>query len=223
MAQQVTLCSIPRLEWRWSRVRDGMAQQVTHCSISSLGRQWSRSRSLRENSIDPVYATRVIRDNPTRFLRSETLESQTTLPFLSPNRHGARDFRAILPVVTQITNTDATMLRLLLTRPVCVRAGRNGRSRRTLPPPEPERRKPPETPQQFSSPNPHPDDVKIVPSPVQNVQSPQVVDGHLLRRQGQLVVVQQLHLQRRGAAPVSPSMTVSCPPGDDPSAASAIL
>ena len=69
-----------------------MAQQATLCSISRLGGRWSRSRSLRENSIDPVYATRVIRDNPTRFLRQETLESQTTRLFFTRIDHVDKRF-----------------------------------------------------------------------------------------------------------------------------------
>ncbi len=69
-----------------------MAQQSTHCSNSRLGRRNSLSRSLGENSNDPVYATKVIRDNPAKFLRLETLESQTTRPFLSSMRLEAKVF-----------------------------------------------------------------------------------------------------------------------------------
>ena len=86
-------CVASRPGERCSRVRDGMAQQATLCSISRLRGRCSRSRSLRENSIDPVYATRVIRDNPTRFLRQETLESQTTRPFFTRINHVTRGFR----------------------------------------------------------------------------------------------------------------------------------
>ena len=102
-----------------------MAQQATLCSNSRLGRRWSRSRLLGENSIDPVYATRVIRDNPSRFLRLETLESQTTRPFFTQSGDEARGFRYVMPVTTGIVNSGSHLVQLSLTegayrpRPPC--------------------------------------------------------------------------------------------------------
>ena len=163
-------------------------------TLASGGR-WSRSRSLRENSIDPVYATRVIRDNPSRFLRLETLESQTTLPFLPGGCRVAREFRPLLPVATHITNSGSHLVQLSLTeracgpRPPC-------RFSRSLAPPQPERRQSPNPADQLATANPRPDVVEVVPAPIHDVLPPKVVNGLLLRRQGQLVFVQQGHLHQ---------------------------
>ena len=170
-----------------------MAQQATLCSNSRLGWRCSRSRSLRENSIDPVYATRVIRDNPSRFLRLETLESQTTRPFFTRIDHVTRGFRPNLPVTTGIVNSGSHLVQLSLTERAC-RPRPPCRFSRSLAPPQPERRQSPNPADQLATANPRPDVVEVVPAPIHDVLPPEVVNGLLLRRQGQLVFVQQLHL-----------------------------
>ena len=176
-------CVASRPGERWSRVRDGMAQQATLCSISRLMGRWSRSRSLRENSIDPVYATRVIRDNPTRFLRLETLESQTTRPFFTQSCDEARGFRHVMPVTTGIVNSGMHVVQLSLTEEAS-RPRSPYRFSRSLAPPCSECRQPPNPAEQLATADPRPDVVEVVPAPIHDVLPPEVVNGLLVRRQG---------------------------------------
>ena len=196
-----------------------MAQQSTLCSISRLRGRWSRSRSLRENSIDPVYATRVIRDNPTRFLRQETLESQTTRPFFTQSGDEARGFRHVMPVTTGIVNSGSHLVQLSLTEGAC-RPRPPCRFSRSLAPPQPERRQPPNPAEQLVTADPRPDVVEVVPAPIHDVLPPEVVNGLLLRRQGQLVFVQQRHLHQEEPF-LLPTTTMSCPSRDAHGATSA--
>ena len=60
----------------------------------------------------PVGATQVVRDNPSRFLRFETLESQTTRPFLSANR--PRGKRVLARFAPRALNRSASLSTLFL-------------------------------------------------------------------------------------------------------------
>ena len=102
----------------------------------------------------PVGATQVVRDNPSRFLRFETLESQTTRPFLSANR--PRGKRVLARFAPRALNRSASAFHSV-SQSVCKNFRRLNPAFLRLAPPQSKRGQPADPSEQLPTDNPPPD------------------------------------------------------------------
>ena len=123
-------------------------------------------------------ASQVVRDNPSRFLRLETLEKPNNPAILHIESAAGKGFWGCRPKLL-------TFVRLSLAL-VC-----------KLFPPRPERGQPADPPQQLATQNPPPHSAAIPETPLRHMPPPRVVDGLHIRRQGESVLVQQRQLNRQ--------------------------